>query len=736
MLLLLLHQDTDRLDVDAVKQKTSLRKKGSLALRKKPTRSSMKRCVSESEESRFVDSTEPKPVSNGVQDDENDEMFKKPQTKSPARSAVPSLSQINKPRAPPGAFVPSLNQINTSKVLSGSSKKSGGGSSVKKETSRFTDHTNNHLVQADDNNSQSENEMKAKLKPVVRQSSNDTSSSSKPKLVFESQHSGNENIFPKLKPVSTSQKPKPNNASSNGTKPKVHPRTVTKRVSKDQKDSQNQFSAGKCLPSDASLDTKFNELATRIEQVEESTHNKPAVDQSPSDKALTDGILSPTAFKQRHKPRTSSSSSDGARCDATSSHKVSGEQIKTAGRKVSFDESSCKPLQQAELVRPSQKAEIVKPSQQSEVVKPSQESKVVKPSQKAEVVKPSQQADVVKPSQQADVVKPSQQADVVKPSQQANIVKPSQQADVVKPAWKASLTEHQQREVKGDGVDRQPAWVTRKLKCTDDLSRKMLQEQEPEKPAWFKAAQEKKQRAAEIVMAQAQKKQKTAELVIAQENRNQENKARKIDEDEEKKPSPWLGERQLRKTPRTKPLTENQDNNSGEMTPQTPQPSNKRVNSSTDNTTLTPDNTHDRLSPLKTTKTEDSTSATSTVKDDYAPSWMRGNKLKSVSTPNLHHVPRVSGESGVGGEIPQWKRELVNRKKIRRESDVQTDANKDESTEDTSPGVIWKSQLKKKRLPSTSKAEVDKTVSKEPEWKRAAEEKRTRFLKSGMIEQK
>ena len=98
-------------------------------------------------------------------------------------------------------------------------------------------------------------------------------------------------------------------------------------------------------------------------------------------------------------------------------------------------------------------------------------------------------------------------------------------------------------------------------------------------------------------------------IVVYLENRSQENKLHMDDDEEEKKPSPWLGERQLRKIPRGKPLTENQDSNNSEITT----PSN-RMNNNTNNIIQASNNATDKLSPLKTTKPEDSNAPTGTGK--------------------------------------------------------------------------------------------------------------------------
>ena len=501
--------------------------------------------------------------------------------------------------------------------MTGSPKKTGDNSVVKKDLGCFTCDTNNHFVQAADNETQNnEHRIKAKLKPVVRQSSNETPTSSfKPKLVFESQQSSKDNLFPKLKPVSSSQKPKPVSDS----KPRILPRSVTKPVSKMEKESENGFSAGRCLLSDTSIDTKFNELASRIERSEELSQSKTS-EQNHTDIAQTDSLHSAAGIKQKLRSYTSKSGTDTTHSDMPSLHRSNGEHLKLPGHKVSFDEPSSKPPQQADVGKPPQQADDGKPPQNADVGKPPQQADVGKHPQQADVSKHPQQADVGKHPQQADVGKHPQQADVGKPPQQADVGKPPQQADVGKHPQQADVGKHPQQadigkhpqqadigyhpqqadvgkhpqqadigkhlqqadigyhpqqadvgkhpqqadigkhpqqadvgkprqkpevgkprqkpdvgkpphkpdvgkpphkpdvfmkeskqhetksvklhEANAEMVNKPPSWATCRLKSTDEQSRKMMEDQESEKPIWLKAAQEKKQRAAEIVMAQ------------------------------------------------------------------------------------------------------------------------------------------------------------------------------------------------------------------------------------------
>ncbi|XP_060595974.1 microtubule-associated protein 4-like isoform X2 [Ruditapes philippinarum] len=67
-------EDTNHLDVDVNKHKSALGKKGSLALRRKPSRKSRKSLLSSGDDAIFQDSTDSKPVSmtNGNDDDDDD----------------------------------------------------------------------------------------------------------------------------------------------------------------------------------------------------------------------------------------------------------------------------------------------------------------------------------------------------------------------------------------------------------------------------------------------------------------------------------------------------------------------------------------------------------------------------------------------------------------------------------------------------------------------------------------
>eukprot|EP00105_Crassostrea_gigas_P037723 XP_019921871.1 PREDICTED: neurofilament heavy polypeptide isoform X8 [Crassostrea gigas] len=107
-----LEPDSNHLDVDIGKQKTNLRKKGSLAKRRKPTRSTVRSALLSGEETLFVDSTEPKVEKTSRKDDEDDVFGQRTSTSSvegaPTSPPAKKPSKVMVPLPGFGGPVPAL----------------------------------------------------------------------------------------------------------------------------------------------------------------------------------------------------------------------------------------------------------------------------------------------------------------------------------------------------------------------------------------------------------------------------------------------------------------------------------------------------------------------------------------------------------------------------------------------------------------------------------------------------
>lgn len=120
-------------------------------------------------------------------------------------------------------------------------------------------------------------------------------------------------------------------------------------------------------------------------------------------------------------------------------------------------------------------------------------------------------------------------------------------------------------------------------------------------------------------------------------------------------------------------------------------------------------------------------------RDQYTPSWLKTTETrgKSPSTPNLAFCT----PSKDSGEIPQWKRDLAEKRRGRKDSDLGPTPRKDSSGDKEVPP--WKVELGQMKMRQTpAKVNEPKVKSTEPEWKKAAEEKRQRLRNSGLLASK
>ncbi|XP_064613503.1 uncharacterized protein LOC135477250 isoform X2 [Liolophura sinensis] len=131
-------QGTEHLDIDALKQKSSLRKKGSLALRRKPSRKSVRSSLL-SVVDKYQDSTEPKEsspadrdgskeVSSGVQEKHDEEKPENVNKLKPSQDR-PSILPRGASRAPMGGqmIIPGLGDITKVKLRTSPVKPVSGG---------------------------------------------------------------------------------------------------------------------------------------------------------------------------------------------------------------------------------------------------------------------------------------------------------------------------------------------------------------------------------------------------------------------------------------------------------------------------------------------------------------------------------------------------------------------------------------------------------------------------------
>ncbi|XP_076108354.1 uncharacterized protein LOC143076456 isoform X4 [Mytilus galloprovincialis] len=118
-----------------------------------------------------------------------------------------------------------------------------------------------------------------------------------------------------------------------------------------------------------------------------------------------------------------------------------------------------------------------------------------------------------------------------------------------------------------------------------------------------------------------------------------------------------------------------------------------------------------------------------TGRDQYVPSWLKttDTKGKSPSTPNLAFVTPTKDSS----EVPQWKRELAEKRRRQKDGDGAPTPMKAEPAGDKGlpPWKVELGQMKMRQTPAKVSAHETKK-STEPEWKKAADEKRQRLRKA------
>ncbi|KAK7087790.1 serine-rich adhesin for platelets-like [Littorina saxatilis] len=117
-----LELDSSHLNLDMNKQKTSLRKRGSLARRKKPTRNSIVNIVPGTENGIFQDSTDSKPVTSPTSDTAEDDVFDRQRVASepqPEPEPASDGTAVRKSALPfkPPMIMPGLQDLSKSKLF-------------------------------------------------------------------------------------------------------------------------------------------------------------------------------------------------------------------------------------------------------------------------------------------------------------------------------------------------------------------------------------------------------------------------------------------------------------------------------------------------------------------------------------------------------------------------------------------------------------------------------------------
>ncbi|KAL4223032.1 hypothetical protein ACF0H5_016510 [Mactra antiquata] len=228
------------------------------------------------------------------------------------------------------------------------------------------------------------------------------------------------------------------------------------------------------------------------------------------------------------------------------------------------------------------------------------------------------------------------------------------------------------------------------LRKTDSLKEREEKERHSEKPSWLQKASDKQGRALDILQAKENQSSSDKQL-----------------------PS-WLEKSPLRKT-KGIPLQDTSNNQSTN--------SSQSDLSTEDYGKSTSSTPRSRNSSQGTENEPERRSSITGPKDhnNYTPGWMRQTRSPSVPSTGGVSPAKSLPALNESNEVPQWKKELAQRRQNRKERITEEVSKKEETKEPE-----WKKGIQLRKIRNTNQPSKE-THSVEPEWKKAAEEKRQRL---------
>lgn len=671
-----LEPDSNHLDVDIGKQKTNLRKKGSLAKRRKPTRSNVRSALLSGEESLFVDSTEPKVELTDRKDDEDDVFGQRTSTSSvegaPTSPPAKKPSKVMVPLPGFGGPVPELRKRSDEQheadmavdepkkkdfrsygiklpvpqlpkksesddtpskpVLRKVPRKD---SAEKQETEIQYDVSSLKSVKKEARNSKTDSESdvffeKPALRQVARDDSKDRSSMSE--MTFEK---------PALKNVSRPSLDKSNESEMKFEIPAL------KQVSREKGESNK---------SETESEKTFSKPSLKSTPKPPEERSTPISPKTPEPKTFELPSLRPTPKGSRSKPMDTQQ-------DVGSFEKPSLRNVprpmerKNSGEAGSFEKPALRNVSKPPL--PEKRISIAEDDNE----------------------------DKHKFDMPALRMVPKDQ----KPTETLRNITSGEKESEVEIIRRSSLKSTPRKDpAKMDESAETPSWLKNmKLRKTrsqaDDINNVG---ESKEKPEWLQTASEKREKA--------------LESLNSKENITKSSSENKV---------PWLSRDNLKKT--STPLQENNDNshsNHDEVR--------KRLSSV------------DTIGDLVTQSRERTPSKSDDTRENYVPSWQRAKDNRHTSNPNLNFVTPSSNSD----EPPDWKKALAEKRKTRRDSDtpVKPAPGADSQDKGLPP---WKKELAKKGMKPSVPVKTSADPKKvEPEWKQKADEKRQRIIKTGLFD--
>ncbi|XP_065935350.1 nucleolar protein dao-5 isoform X5 [Magallana gigas] len=665
-----LEPDSNHLDVDIGKQKTNLRKKGSLAKRRKPTRSTVRSALLSGEETLFVDSTEPKVEKTSRKDDEDDVFGQRTSTSSvegaPTSPPAKKPSKVMVPLPGFGGPVPALRkrseeqheaemavdepkkkdfrsygvklpvpQMSRKSELEDTPSKPvlrkvpRKDSAEKQETEVQYDVSSLKSVKKEARNSKADLESdvffeKPALRQVARDDNKDRNSSSE--MTFEK---------PALRNVS-----RPSVDKSNETDMKFEIPAL-KQVSRERGESNK---------SETDSDKTFSKPPLKSTPKPSEERSAPISPKTPEPKTFELPSLRPTPKASRSKPMDTQQ--DVGSFEKPSLRNVSRPlERKNSGEAGSFEKPALRNVGKPPL-----------PEKRISIAEDDSEDK--------------HKFDVPSLRMVPRDQKPTETL--------RNISRGEKESDVEVNRRPSLKSTPRKDPIKAEEGKENPSWLKdMKLRKTrsqaDDINNVG---ESREKPEWLQTATEKREKA--------------LESLNSKENKTKSSSENKV---------PWLSRDNLKKT--STPLQENNDNSHSNQ-----------------------DEVRKRLSSVDTNGDLDipSRERTPSKKDDtrenYVPSWQRAKDNRHASNPNLNFVTPSSNSD----EPPDWKKALAEKRKTRRDSDtpVKPAPGADSQDKGLPP---WKKELAKKGMKPSVPVKTSADSKKvEPEWKQKAAEKRERII--------
>ncbi|XP_045171895.2 WASH complex subunit 2-like isoform X2 [Mercenaria mercenaria] len=629
-------EDTNHLDVDVNKHKSALGKKGSMALRRKPSRKSRKSLLSSDDDAIFQDSTDSKPVSmtNGNDDDADDGYDLSPPAKKPSPAVMLPL---------PGMAGRPPSQRNSS-------------------------------ADQDDDNAMDTKEVKRSSKP--------------PPGAFVLPSLGKRPAIPQRSSNDATEK-EPENKPAVFEKPALKSVKPVEKSPSPEQDHTPAYSRAGLRSSERQETEKKGGSEERDIMFQKPTLRstpKPRPDKSPEEKMDT-GVFEKPKLRSTPKPKWEQKHSEDKDIDVFEPKNLRSVQKQDAD--IVKESSSDKHV----FDKPSLRSTGRRLESRGDSVKEETHSKMFDKPALRTTNKPSRTDSLNDSSEPSHTFDKPTLRSTNRTTVDKDTVDSSSHGTFEKPSLKKA-TPSPEKETKEfnepKGIFDKPA-----LRKTEG-GKEREKPKASEKPDWLQQA--------------ANKHTKALEAIHTKENHHGHT---------EKETPSWLESSPLRKT-RGQPL---QDSSNGQSTSSShadlrnTEDSGKQVTTPRSrNSSMSSENELERKRTPSTTGKESN--------NNYTPSWMRQTRSPSVPTPGVLGPAKSLPSLSSSNEVPQWKRELAQRRQSRKEKSPEEIPKKEESVEpDWKKGI----QLRKTRNTAQPSKEVK---SVEPEWKKAAEERHARLRNS------